>query len=50
VAVLLTNLLDGLQQWSLVDPSAIEPTSLASAFAALLWPGLAPDHEEHTDQ
>ncbi len=42
VAVLLTNLLDGLQQWSLVDPSAIEPTSLASAFAALLWPGLAP--------
>jgi len=50
VAVLLTNLLDGLQQWSLVDPVALEPASLAPAFAALLWPGLAPDHEEHTDR
>jgi len=50
VAVLLTNLLDGLQQWSLVDPTALEPSSLASASAALLWPGLAPHHEEHTDR
>jgi hypothetical protein len=47
VAVLLTNLLDGLQQWSLVDPAALEPASLAPAFAALLWPGIAPDHQEH---
>jgi AcrR family transcriptional regulator len=47
VAVLLTTLLDGLQQWSLVDPAALEPASLASAFAALLWPGIAPDHQEH---
>ncbi len=47
VAVLLTNLLDGLQQWSLVDPAALEPTSLAPAFAALLWPGLMPEHKEH---
>ncbi len=46
VAVLLTNLLDGLQQWSLVDPTALEPASLAPAFAALLWPGLAPEHKE----
>jgi AcrR family transcriptional regulator len=45
VAVLLTNLLDGLQQWSLVDPTALEPASLAPAFAALLWPGLAPHQE-----
>jgi AcrR family transcriptional regulator len=45
VAVLLTNLLDGLQQWSLVGPVALEPASLAPAFAALLWPGLAPDQE-----
>jgi TetR/AcrR family acrAB operon transcriptional repressor len=45
VAILLTNLLDGLQQWSLVDPTALSPASLAPAFAALLWPGLSPDQE-----
>jgi len=43
VAVLLTSLFDGLQQWSLLDPVALEPASLAPAFAALLWPGLVSD-------
>jgi hypothetical protein len=45
VAVLLTSLFDGLQQWSLVDPTALSPASLAPAFAALLWPGLI-HHQE----
>ncbi len=45
VAVLLTSLFDGLQQWSLLDPTAMEPASLAPTFAALLWPGLSSDQE-----
>jgi TetR/AcrR family acrAB operon transcriptional repressor len=45
VAVLLTSLFDGLQQWSLVDPTALSPASLAPSFAALLWPGLI-HHQE----
>jgi AcrR family transcriptional regulator len=45
VAVLFTSLFDGLQQWSLVDPTALSPASLAPTFAALLWPGLVSDHE-----
>jgi AcrR family transcriptional regulator len=45
VAALLTNLLDGLQQWSLIDPTAFEPALLAPAFATLLWPGLSPSQE-----
>jgi hypothetical protein len=45
IAILLTSLFDGLQQWSLVDPAALEPESLAPALAHLLWPGFAPDRE-----
>jgi AcrR family transcriptional regulator len=45
VAVLLTSLFDGLQQWSLIDPTALSPDALAPAFAALLWPGLTSHHE-----